>query len=342
MNMILLRIAVLICLFVAHSADAQWTEPVLLPPPINVNPPGEYYYSAISADGQILCMTIFTDSTHGGYGDDDVWFSERIGDSAWTVPVSAGPNVNNNQRNLSPSITNDRQRLYYVCWTGFAYHIFVSQRTGPDWDDWSPGAIAPLPLQPGSQLTAQIAYDDSTLIFTSTGQDSFVFGQPAMYTSCLQPDSTWTPPDAIAPHLNWQNGSYHPCLTDSGRTLVYAQSFGGGYDDIYYAFRNDTGFGQAYRCDSTVNTMVWDSDPSCPADGASLYFDSRRGEFSVARLYVARRVTDSLSAPRSREMVPQRGVIEIIPNIGSAGTDFQIVVPFQFRGLPVRVFNPLG
>jgi hypothetical protein len=336
----------LILLLITLPAFAQWTEPVLLPSPINVDPPGEYYYSTISADGQILCLTIDTDNAHGGYGDDDVWFSIRSSGSSWSRPVNAGPNVNNATRNLSPSITNDRQKLYFVSWTGSTYKMFVSSRTGPGWSDWSTPQEVPHPVNRGRVFTGQILWDDSTLCFTDTGQPGPLFGGDAMYTSRLQPDGTWTEPHLLGFHLNRLNNSYHPCLTDSGRTLVYGQ-YGGPHleDDIFYTFRNDTGFGLAMRCDSTVNGAFWDSDPSCPADGSLLYFESRRPSVidtnGGAHLYVAHRVPASVprQTPYTRS-VEQR--LQIIPSFGSQNTIFQITVPQPFRGQSLYIVNILG
>ena len=332
MRLILLIVT---ALFFGETGSGQWTEPVLLPPPINVNPPGDYYYSTISADGQVLCLTI----SPSGFGDDDVWFSERIGDSAWTVPVNAGPNVNNNQRNLSPSITNDRQRLYYVSWTG-SYDIFVSYRTGPDWDDWSLGIPLGQPVDRGAVFTGQISSDDSTLVFTSTTQPGPLIGEHAMYTSRLQPDNSWSEPELVGYHLNNLNGSRHPCLTDYGNTIVYGQ-FGGVNYDIYYAMRNDTGFGPGIRCDSTINTEYWDSSPSCPTDGSLLYFDSRRTnpEFQAARLYVAERV--NATSPR-RPTGYHPATIVVAPTLGTTHTAFRISLPTHFGTKSLRIYNVTG
>ncbi len=324
--------------FYSAAVMAQWTEPVLLSPPINTNPPGQYYYAAISADGSILCMTIIGDPA--GYGDDDVYISERTGDSAWTVPANAGPNINNWTRNLSPSITNDRQRLYYVSWSGSSYDIRVSERTGPSWDDWSPGVPLPEPINRGREFTAQIGHDDSTLIFTSTGQPGPLYGEDAMYSSRLQPDGTWSEPVAIAPHLNSLTGSIHPCLTDSGRTLVYAQWIGLDMD-ILYAFHNNTGFGEAVPCDSTINASFWDGGPSCPVDGSLLYFDSAYLSPSGARrLFVARRCISSTPLPR-RTTNTAPG-IQVVPNFGDTQTLFHITIPEQFKGESIKIVNVLG
>ena len=339
-------VAILLLVGFGYPALAQWTNAVMLPPPINTDPPGEYYYSTISADGQVLCITINTDSVHGGYGDDDVWISQKVTDSTWSRPVNAGTNVNNNQRNLSPSITGDRQRLYYVSWTGTTYRIFVSYRTGPNWNDWSVGQALAAPIHRGNEFTCQISFDDSTLVFTSTYRADTVqvFGDNVMYTSRMQADGSWSEPHLIAPQLNWLNGSFHPCLTDSGRTLVYGQYWNPHWD-VWYSFRNDTGFGQGFRCDSTINTRFWDSDPSCPVNGSLLYFESRRpldgGQVDgPARLYVARRVSSSASSSQ-RPIVLKLTLDQNYPNPFNPTTVIRFSLP-QTDRVRLKVYDILG
>jgi len=318
---------------------AQWTEPVLVPPPINVNPMGDYYYCSISVDGHVLCLTI----NPGTFGDDDIYFSEFT-DSGWTVPMNAGPNVNTAQRNLSPSITNDRQRLYWVNYDG-DYRFYTSTRTGPDWDDWSPGTPLPDPINRGWQFSGQISYDDSTLVFTSRGQPGILHGQDAMYTSHLQVDGNWSEPVLCGFHLNQLNGSIHPCLTDGGQTLVYGMFGGlGRHFDIFYTFRNDTGFGPSIRCDSTIVSNEWDSSPSCPGDGSLLYFESRRpmgsDTFRRALLYVARRVQSAVLEPTARSHVSE-AVLQIASD-GSGVLHLQLDNVIADSPQTVVVYDILG
>ncbi len=317
-----------------NFVQGQWTEPVLLRPPINVDPPGSYYYSTISADGQVLCMTIFP----GQYGDDDVYISERIDDSTWTRPVNAGPNVNNEARNLSPSITSDRQRLYYVKWTGASYDLFVSYRTGPDWDDWTVGEALPQPINRGREFTGQISFDDSTLVFTSAGQPGHF--EEAMFTSHLQLDSSWSETLPLAAHLNALNPSYHPCLTDFGNTLVFGM-YGGEHFDIFYAVRNDTGFGPAIRCDSTINTPPWDNSPSSPAVGRYLIFDSNRNTqgLGAQKLFKANRRV--LSPALERSLIPSLFSLSTYPNPFNATLSISLTVP-PHQETTVTLYDLLG
>lgn len=329
------RSVVLGILFHTTISLGQWSNPVLLPPPINVNPPGDYYYSAISADGQTLCITI-----PGTYGDDDVYFSQRIGDSAWTVPINAGPNVNNAQRNLSPSVTTDRQRLYYVSYTG-SYDILVSHRTGQNWYDWSPGVPLPQPINRGLEFTATISGDDSTLVFSSTGYPGYE-GLDVLLESRLQPDGSWNTPLLIGPYPNPYYGGLHPCLTDSGRTLLYAQ-WRGLIQETYYSTRNDTGFSVGVPCDSTINNgSIWNSGPSAPWDGSFLFFERRDTAYSgaVARLYKAPRVMTSVPH-YSYSPLPQQGSIQIYPNPFNATTVISFAVPKESR-VTLTTYDVLG
>ena len=333
----LVGFAILLC--VQAAAFGQWTEPVLMRPPINAEPQGSFYYSTVSADGEVLCMTIFP----GLFGDDDVYISERIDDSTWTTPVNAGPNVNNNQRNLSPSITSDRQRLYYVKWTGSSYDLFVSYRTGPEWDDWTVGEALPEPVNVRQEFTGQISFDDSTLVFTSDGRPGPLFGQEVMCTSRLQPDSSWSEPIIIAPHLNQINGSRHPCLTDSGQTLVYGMFGGPSVQlDVFYAVRNDTGFGNAIRCDTTINTAFWDSSPSCPADGSYVIFDSRRNwpqGAGAAQLFIARRTGTPVTR---RPRIPREVALSVYPNPFNSSTRISVMLPVHIQTVDLSIHNVLG
>ncbi|MBL0060701.1 MAG: PD40 domain-containing protein [bacterium] len=318
-------------------ALGQWTEPQLLRPPINVDPSGEYYYSTISADGLILCLTI---NTQSGFGDDDVYLSERIDDSTWTRPVNAGPNVNHEGRNLSPSITSDRQRLYYVSYNAGSYDLFVSRRTGPDWDDWSPGEQLPEPINRGREFTGQISFDDSTLVFTSTGQPGMHEGGDAAFTSRLQPDGTWSEPEEIAYHLFFPDGFLHPCLTLNGDYFIYGQWWGSNLE-ILYSVRTDTGFGPAIRCDSTINTTFWDSGPSCPADGSELIFESRRnpgGLNGPARLYRARRV---MSPVHERSPIASSFYLSAFPNPFNSTLSISLDVPLH-RDVTLSLYDLLG
>jgi hypothetical protein len=112
-------------------------------------------------------------------------------------------------------------------------------------------------------------------------------------------------------------------------------------DDIFYAVHNDSGFGPAIRCDSTVNTPYWDSDPSCPADGSLLYFESRRESQGggAAHLFVAGRVLSASPRRRANHHPP---AMIVVPTLGSSNTPVTITLPANFGTKSVCIFNLCG
>ena len=45
---------------------------------------------------------IFSSNKSGGYGGEDLWFSEKKEDNRWSKPVNMGPNINSSYDEISP------------------------------------------------------------------------------------------------------------------------------------------------------------------------------------------------------------------------------------------------
>ncbi|MBN2354799.1 PD40 domain-containing protein [candidate division KSB1 bacterium] len=67
---------------------------------------GEFH---LSADGRTL---YFHWTGHGGYGDMDIWKTERA-DSGWSEPVNLGPNVNDEYWQGWPFVSQDGSELWF-------------------------------------------------------------------------------------------------------------------------------------------------------------------------------------------------------------------------------------
>jgi len=87
----------------------RWTE--ILPIPGKVNNPCTWESQpSISSDGQTL---YFVSNRDGGFGDLDIYTSERQADGSWGEPENLGKTINTAGREFTPFIHTDSQTLYF-------------------------------------------------------------------------------------------------------------------------------------------------------------------------------------------------------------------------------------
>jgi hypothetical protein len=262
----------LVCLLlIVTSASSEWGEPVNLGP--NVNSGLVEYYPCISADGTKLYYTIC--DRPGGFGDDDIWISTWNG-AEWSVPVNAGPNVNWEWRDLSPCISSDGTRLYFVSWGrvgGYGtYDIWVST-----WEDslWGPAVNAGRNVNtPGIEWSVNLSFDGEKLYFSSdrTGTHGWDDIWVSEWDSVI---GEWGPAANLGTNINTFSVEYSPSLSKDGSQLYFARWGGGeGYVDIYVSQWEDSVWGPAVNLGPPINTATWDDGPSISSDGMKLYFAS--------------------------------------------------------------------
>ncbi len=91
------------------SKGAPWSNPEPLGPPVGAY---DAYCPEVSADGLSL---YFGSRRTGGYGDADIWVSNRATTSApWKEPVNLGPIVNTGYYESYPSISSDGLALFFA------------------------------------------------------------------------------------------------------------------------------------------------------------------------------------------------------------------------------------
>jgi Tol biopolymer transport system component len=258
-------------IFPATSAFPEWGEPVNLGP--NVNSGLIEYYPCISADGAKLYYTIC--GRPGGFGDDDIWISAWDG-AEWGIPVNAGPNVNWEWRDLSPSISSDGSKLYFVSWGragGYgSYDVWVST-----WEDtmWGPAVNAgPNVNTPGIEWSVNISFDGQKLYFASDQPGTYGFDD-IWVSEWDSMSGEWGPAANLGTNINTFNSEYSPSVSQDGSQLYFARWGGGqGFVDIYVSQWEDSIWGPAANLGPPVNTATWDDGPSISSDGTKLYFAS--------------------------------------------------------------------
>jgi hypothetical protein len=118
-------------LYVSYFKNGEWSEIQKLGPNINT----KYWesHADISANGQKL---YFTSNREGGYGDLDIYVSQRNADGSWGKPNNLGPAVNTQWREDTPHLTKDGKRLFF---SSEGHHnmggfdLFMANKTENGW-----------------------------------------------------------------------------------------------------------------------------------------------------------------------------------------------------------------
>jgi hypothetical protein len=90
---------------------------------------------SISPDGKTL---YFTSSRNGGYGNSDLWKTERSDDGSWCKPVNLGNTINSAYAEMAPFIHFDNQALYFSSSGHLGMggaDLFKSTRSGNSWSE---------------------------------------------------------------------------------------------------------------------------------------------------------------------------------------------------------------
>jgi Tol biopolymer transport system component len=289
-------ITILVCMvYISYGSriESEWSEPEKLN---RLEIGTVQYYPCINHDGSKLYFT--ARSAPGGYGQDDIWVSDFDSrNRIWRTPKNVGSNINTLERELSPSISSDGTKLYFISYGrpgGYgSYDIWVST-----WQDsmWGPAEnLGPNINTRGIEWTVFIAPDDTTLYFTSEGHpDSW---EMDIYVSHFV-EGQWGVATKVE-NVNWYSADESPSITSDGRQLYFASweidFTGGNYGgaDIFVSNREEDHWGEPINVGLPINSETWDLSPSISCDGNTLYFASRRegGNYSLDHLFVSRRIT---------------------------------------------------
>lgn len=121
-------------IYVTHFADGRWNPMKKLNENINT----KYYetHASVSRDGKKL---FFTSNRKGGFGDQDIYVSDRIADDNWGAARNLGSTINTSLNENTPFITTDGNNLFFSS-EGHnnmgGYDVFYAQkRSDGTWGD---------------------------------------------------------------------------------------------------------------------------------------------------------------------------------------------------------------
>ncbi len=171
----------------------------------------------------------FHASFDSGYGSEDLFYSERIGDS-WSSPINLGSDINTRDFEGFPTITTDGKTLYFARnsrntpedVTQFCYEIYGAHKTDSGWT--TPVAL-PYPVNLGCEKAPKIMADNRTLIFASIRSGGI--GGFDLYQTQLNADGDWSSPVPLQ-YVNTTDNDLFSCISASGETMYFSKK-----NDIY-------------------------------------------------------------------------------------------------------------
>ena len=264
------------------NADFVFGEPTNLGPTINT--PGHDYRPNISADGLEL---YFHSDRPGGYGEFDLWITERqttrqMTELVWGTPINLGPTVNSSARDQSASISADGLSLYFASRRPGGYgefDIYVTTRATKD-DPWE------APVNLGAVVNSN-TIDRNVSISASGLELYFSSDRPGGYgnddlwvTTRATKEEPWGEAVNLGPIVNSSAWDRRSTISANGLVLFFDSSRSGGYgdNDIWMITRPTTSdaWTQPVNLGPTVNSPLSDATPSISANGSTLYFCSYR------------------------------------------------------------------
>ncbi|MBZ0266822.1 T9SS type A sorting domain-containing protein, partial [bacterium] len=259
----------LVLVFVAVPADAQWAPPVNLGP--SVNSASDEFRAALSPDGLTL---IFDSDRAGGLGDFDLYQSAKVGGS-WGPPSNLGANVNTAARDYAPALSADGNTLYLTTNT---WDVAQSVWNG---SAWGPRANVFGGVNTGSQEWAPfVTADGNTMYFTAFNRSGGSGGHDLW--SAHWTGSSWGAAASVP--FNGSGNEYTGSVTADGNTMVLSID-----GDIYSSARVGGVWQTPVSLGATINAPDrWDTNPLISPNGLTLVFSSERdGGFGGYDLYMA-------------------------------------------------------
>lgn len=96
-------------LYITHKINGQWQKAANMGKTINSRSWDSQ--PSLSADGSML---FFSSNRRGGYGGNDIWYSQRQDDGTWSEVKNVGPVINTPQDEVSPFIYFNNEQLFFA------------------------------------------------------------------------------------------------------------------------------------------------------------------------------------------------------------------------------------
>lgn len=222
--------------YITERINGTWSKSRSLPGEINSNM--NEGAQTISQDGEWLIFTgcNFPD----GYGSCDLYISYKTKDG-WSTPVNLGPEINTRFWESAPSLSPDKQELYFASNRPGGYggtDIYVS-RLQPNGKWSAPVNLGLVINTSGNESCPFIHADNTTLYFTSDGHMGY--GNNDLFKSSKTKQG-WSKPKNLGYPINTIEDEGSLVVAANGVTAYFASDRGdsrGGLDLYSFELRPD-------------------------------------------------------------------------------------------------------
>lgn len=247
----------------------------------NINSPLVEKSPTISPDGQTLYFV--RENATDGYGQQDIYYSEQLGDGQWGTAKNIGASLNNPNNNFVTSALPDNNTLMVIN----AYSrsnrneiLALARRQLDGWELQKKVEVEEL-KNVGRWVSFDLSADGRTLVFAMWRPDSY--GGRDLYVSFLQPNGLFSVPRNLGPTVNTTGNEHSPFLAADGKTLYFDTDGHPGYGgrDIFKTTRLDESWKnweKPQNLGPIINTKGADEGLTIPASGEQAYFVSEAAD----------------------------------------------------------------
>ncbi len=185
----------------------------------------------VSLDGNMLVYTGC--DFPGGRGSCDIYFTIRTEEGLWVDPMNLGSPINTRAWESQPSLSADKQTLYFARETQDAGSDIFMSKMQPNGKWGYPERLDSNINTTGREATPFIHPDNQTLYFSSNGHQGF--GDMDIFVSRRQADGSWGPAVNLGYPINTADEDASLIVAADGKTAYFAsdRSDSRGQLDLY-------------------------------------------------------------------------------------------------------------
>jgi len=200
---------------------------------------------------------------------------ELINAPLYVKEQNLGSNINENNSEFNPVISDDEKIMIYSKTEAFYDAILYSTRNNGEWS-------VPINMNEALQVDrdlypTSISKDGKTLyLYSSTGYDGIIY-------SSTYENGSWNPIVKLNDNINTKYWESHAAISHDNKKLYFTsnrKSSIGGLD-IYVSSKDSSGnWGPAINLGPVINTKYHENTPFLSNDDKTLFFSSR-GHFNI-------------------------------------------------------------